>query len=220
MDYFDIQSTIFSGPLYNNEEYNYFSTLSDLFLSSVVTPTTKKISKNMASYSNYDLPIEYTEGRLAGYSRNHGDASSQVQMSVMQKILNASSELPPEDQSLLLAFARLESGFNPDAAATGTSAAGVFQFINSTGKAYGLKESSRFDADANIEAGVKFYKDNLAIVDKKFPGIAGPERAAKLYALHHDGPSLKYGGEDIAKKGILPYIDKFISIVNAYRENS
>lgn len=213
----DIRSLFFTQPYQNQPSTDYWGgKLADLFLASVVKPATKKIMSNPASFSHYLDPIDYTEGRLAGYSRNYGDASSSVQMQVMKKILDYSSDFSKEDQGLLLAIARLESGFNPDAAATSTSASGVFQFIKSTGKAYGLTDEDRFDADANIKAGVRFFADNVKLFDRKFPGLEGSERAVMLYALHHDGPSLKYGGEAIARREILPYLERFQFTAEGY----
>ncbi len=76
------------------------------------------------------------------------------------------SGLSEHDTALLLAIARTESGFNPDAAAGTTSASGLGQFIirNKKGKAsgtgvkYGLNFNDVFDASANGAALIAEFK--------------------------------------------------------------
>lgn len=194
--------------------------LMDLFLGCCVTGSKVPQRIVTASYSNYRDPIDQSTSRLAGYSREYGAASSENQMKVIKMILDKSSHLSSEDQAILLGMARIESGFNPDAAAKSTSAAGVFQFINSTGRAYGLNESNRFDAESNVTAGIKLYSENLKILNRRYPNLAGDERAVMLYALHHDGPSLKYGGASIAREKLLPFIDRFRNLSITYRDQA
>ena len=98
--------------------------------------------------SAYFLPIDTRPGRLAGNSRIWGDASQEVQ----RKVIDALVEAAKKDSfnvrriALLLAMVKIESGFNPDAAAGTTSASGLGQFITGTGKGYGLNAQNRFDA--------------------------------------------------------------------------
>ena len=160
-------------------------------------------------------PIDYSPERagLAGNSRRWGDAPVGVQTAVIEAILEESSDLTPDDQATLLAIARLESGFNPDAAAGTTTASGVFQIIKKTGLTLGLPFEDRFDAYKNIEAGVALFKENIALLDRRYPGLTGDQRAVMLYALHHDGPSLKYGGEAIAVSKLVPYLENYRRLV-------
>ncbi len=90
--------------------------------------------------SYYNVPIDTTAGRLAGNSRRAGDASIAVQQQVINILINTSRQfgLNDHETAYVLAIARLESGFNPDAAAGTTSAHGLGQFINSTGSDYGV----------------------------------------------------------------------------------
>lgn len=172
-------------------------------------------------WSLYYSPIDHSEGRLSGYGRMAGQASNEVQESVIQSILDASSALSAQDQAILLGIARIESGYNPDASAPSTSAAGVFQFVKRTGAAFGLSSPSDFfDAEKNIEAGIKLYIENSAILDARYPGLKGDERAAMLYALHHDGPSLAYGGYDIAVKRLIPILESCKGVVANYRSHT
>ena len=202
-----------TGLQFSSNKYS----MNDLFARAIQQPLKKTNYPSWATYSHYGEQIDVSADRLSGYSRNWGDAPSSTQTAVMKKILEYSSDLSPEDQAILLGIARIESGFNPDAAATTTSASGVFQIIDSTGSRLGLTKANRFDTDSNIKAAVKLYKENLKILNKKFPGLTGDDKARMIYALHHDGPSLRYGGAQIADSKLIPYLDTFRQIVS---ENS
>lgn len=80
---------------------------------------------------------------------------------IMSKIVSASSE-QGIDPTMMLTFAEIESGFKPNAISK-TGATGIYQFTKGTGQQYGLiedGEDKRFDANANIAAGIKLAKDN------------------------------------------------------------
>ena len=184
------------------------------------SPTISKVKADIASsslHSNFDLPINQTQGRLAGFGRGWGQASTESQHQVMDLIIQNSSLLSAEDQAILLGIARLESGFNPDAAALETTASGVFQLVKNTAKSLGLSQDKVFDAKENILAGVELFEENRALVNRRFPKLSGNERAVMLYAFHHDGPSLSYGGASIARKQLLPFLDDFREITYGKR---
>ena len=90
----------------------------------------------VVSYSYYKKPIEGSGPR--GKSRRGGDASKAVQEESINAIIKEGRKagMSKEDIALTLAIARHESGFNPDAAAGTTSAHGLGQFVNKTGKFY------------------------------------------------------------------------------------
>lgn len=81
--------------------------------------------------SYYDDPIDKSPGRLAGNSHVWGDATAEVQSRAIDALVSASEQagLTPRQTAHVLAIARLESGFNPDAAAGTTSAYGLGQFV-------------------------------------------------------------------------------------------
>lgn len=162
-----------------------------------------------AGHSNYNQPIDRSSGRLSGYGRGWGQADANTQAQVMNLIVESSKDLTLEDQAILLAIARIESGFNPDAAATTTSASGVFQLIRKTATNLGLSQKEIFDAQKNITAAVDLFSENVQIVNRRYPKLSGHERAVMLYALHHDGPGLNYGGEKIARKELVPYLKQY-----------
>lgn len=96
------------------------------------------------------------------------------------------------DYGTLMAFAKQESGFNPNAKAKTSSATGLFQFIKGTwadmvrkyGKQYGIGIGDVSDPLANATMGALFVKENSEFLAKK--GI--PVNGTSLYAAHFLGP--------------------------------
>lgn len=76
-----------------------------------------------------------------------------------------------------LCIAKLESGFNPNSKNKGSSAGGVFQYLESTFKATdeGKAGHSRFEAEANIKAAIKYMSSRQSTkpwtVASKCPSI-------------------------------------------------
>lgn len=162
-------------------------------------------SDRIASYSHYREPIDDSPGRLAGNSRIWGDASPEVQSRVIDALIESSREqgLTPRETAHVLAIARLESGFNPDAAAGTTSAAGLGQFIDRTGRSYGLNGSNRFDAVAASGALVRHFIDNRNLARSRGQG------EEYIYKYHHDGPTRDYGGLGLANREVMPRLDEY-----------
>ncbi len=69
----------------------------------------------------------------------------------------AAHNLGVDDTALLLAIVRRESGFNPDAAVGVSSASGLGQFPDGTGKEFGLTSANRWDLSAQANAAVEFF---------------------------------------------------------------
>ena len=190
------------------------STLETLF-TKFAQPPSRYVPSKIASYSLFKLPLG-EQGGLRGNSRLWGDASPQVQGEVMQAILRAAGALSFYDQATLLATARLESGFNPDAAAASTSAAGVFQLTKKTAASLGVYGGAVFDTEANAEAAVKLLLSNRRLDTQSYAGLTASQRAELDYAYHHDGPSLAYGGLELAQAEITPYIPQFLELVQSF----
>ena len=162
--------------------------------------------------SHYNDAIDQTSGRLAGNTRKWGDASADVQAQVINTLIDESRKAGLNDHqtSYVLAIARAESGFNPDAAAGTTSASGLGQFINGTGSAYGLDGSNRWDARAQAQALVQHFMDNSRLAQQRGQG------EEYIYKYHHDGPSRDYGGLQLSNQIIMPRLSQFENFVQAF----
>ena len=119
--------------------------------------------------------------------------------------------LSPRETAHVLAIARVESGFNPDAAAGTTSASGLGQFIDKTGNHYHLNSRNRFDVGAQSDALVDHYIDNRTLAHKRGQG------EEYIYKYHHDGPTRDYGGLTLSEKKVMPYVDKYERFVEQRR---
>lgn len=205
---------LFAPP--NSDQVSQATTLQSSLMKATVVAQPRPNFSSSKNYSHYNEPISKSKNRLSGNGREWGNANYDVQCEVMKLILKHSSKLQIEDQAILLAIARLESGFNPDAAARQTSAGGVFQIVDRTARGLKLNTNRRFDALSNIKAGIKLFEQNLKIVNKRYPKLRGNERSILLYALHHDGPTLQYGGAEIARNNLLPYLDQFRELAVQY----
>lgn len=163
--------------------------------------------EQVKSYSHYKQAVDHSPGRLAGRSRVWGDAPLEVQKAVIDKLIAAGkgAGMNVRRVAMLLAMVKIESGFNPDAAAGTTSASGLGQFINDTGRAYGLNNTNRFDVDANVKAVVKYFQANEKLAKKN------NKPDVWVYKYHHDGPTLDYGGEALAT-------GKFAKLADAYEK--
>jgi len=156
--------------------------------------------EQVVDHSAYPLPVDTRAGRLAGNSRIWGDASHDVQRKVIDAIIDAAKKdgFNIRRMAMLLAMAKIESGFNPDAAAGTTSASGLGQFIKRTGAAYGLNEENRFEVGPSISALIHYFKANEAIArTNKDPDYF-------VYKYHHDGPTQDYGGAALATNKFAP----------------
>lgn len=78
--------------------------------------------------------------------------------------------------------AQIESGGNPLARNPNSSAGGLFQFIDSTARQYGLTD--RFDPVAATDAAARLARDNAALLQKR---IGRAPTAAELYLAHQQG---------------------------------
>ena len=168
-------------------------------------------SGNVATQSYFNEPI--VEGDLRGNSRAAGDVTPETQQEIVNKIVDVGSKLGMTDYEIAytLATVRYESGFNPDASAKSTSARGLGQFVNETGKAYGLNVENQWDVDMQVQAVLEHTADNFRMAAKK--GYSDDY----VYALHHDGPSLSSGGLGLAKKHVMPYVPKYLKLIESFR---
>lgn len=169
----------------------------------------------VVAWSHYDDPIDRSANRPAGNSRIWGDASPEAQSQVIDALV-ASSEragLNPRETAYVLAIARVESGFNLDAAAGTTSATGLGQFIDKTGASYGINDGNRGDLRMQADALVAHYQENAALARSRGQG------EAYIYKYHHDGPTQEHGGLALSEKEVMPYVDRYEAFVRAHDKN-
>jgi murein DD-endopeptidase MepM/ murein hydrolase activator NlpD len=182
------------------------------------------------SYLSKKPAIDKPSGALAGISRVHGDASPKVQDSVIDMLIEigARYKLPYRDIAHILLICKIESGFNPDAAAGTTSAAGLGQYTVATVEEAAKENISKKRLGFTLD----LSGDNIFDAERGAFGVVlsymvAKERAIKffhekyennLYLFHHQGWYFKPTDENMEKsdtkevlkiinKSILPYLD-------------
>ncbi|MCL1960990.1 MAG: peptidoglycan-binding protein [Desulfovibrionaceae bacterium] len=188
---------------------------SEVSYSSMIQPRGKPYSRDRVHHdSHYYDPIDQAAGRAAGNSHIWGDASAQTQIRAIDALI-ASGEragLQPREIAYVLAIARAESGFNPDAAAGTTSAFGLGQFIDKTGGGYGINDGNRNNLRMQADALVAHYQDNAALAHKRGQG------EEYIYKYHHDGPAREDGGLELSAKKVMPHLDEYEKFVREHQQ--
>lgn len=156
------------------------------FLSKTIT---LKPPSRIAINSHYSDSI--SNNIFQGNSRNWGDANNEVKLRSLNQIIDEAKKQSLNDREIALALSvtYIESGFNPDAAASSTSASGLGQFINKTGAAYGLNKDNRFNIIDNSKALVSELKYNI----DRFRNDTSTDEESKhsmAYAGYHDGANI------------------------------
>jgi putative chitinase len=162
--------------------------------------------RSVVAYSNYNDPIQ--GGGWRGYSRRWGDAPLATQQAAANEIVDQGRALGLSDSELAFALsvARVESGFNPDAAAGTTSASGIGQLIRSTATDLGVRNP--FDLKEGVTGFLTLLSNVTKQSERMLPGASQELIFQRAYGLYHDGPSLKFGGEEIAQTKVIPWIKR------------
>lgn len=180
-----------------------------------------------------------TSRKLRGNSRTIGDANKDVQDTIIDMIITIAVRygLSYKEISYILLITKVESGFNPDAAAGTTSAAGLAQgtvgFINDAltqsedilGFQLDLRNEEVFDAEKGCYAVIYSFLLNKSKVMESYTSDQS-EYWEWLYLLHHDGAySLgKYldGTREKSADGEkwALYITKHLSVVEGLLKNT
>lgn len=180
-----------------------------------------------------------TSRKLRGNSRTIGDADKDVQDAIIDMIITIAFRygLSYKEISYILLTTKVESGFNPDAAAGTTSAAGLAQgtvgFIKDAltqsedilGFQLDLRNAEVFDAEKGCYAVIYSFLLNKSKVMESYTSDQS-EYWEWLYLLHHDGAySLgKYldGTREKSADGEkwALYITKHLSVVEGLLKNT
>lgn len=182
------------------------------------------------SYLYIKPKIDKRAGALAGRSRVHGDVSPQVQDRIIDMLIEigARYKLSYRDIAHLLLICKVESGFNPDAAAGTTTAAGLGQYTNAAVEEAAkvhiskkrlnfildLSGDYRFDADHGAYGVVLSYM----ICKENSKEHFGNNYEKYLYIYHHQSWYFKPTQVNLSKpdvqavlkianKEILPHLD-------------
>jgi len=178
----------------------------------VKTPGRAYREARIKDYSHYLLPLKPRAGQPMGRSRIWGDASEAVQAKLVRCVMQylAERDFSSDEIVYALALCRIESGFNPDAAAGSTSAAGLGQFINRTRKVLaeraGVTASDPFCVELNLACLAESLEEAFRFAERRVGAERNDEFFKLAYAYHHDGPSLQYGGVELAEARVLPWM--------------
>ena len=107
---------------------------------------------------------------------------------VVVESINASAARHNIDPRILEAMVAQESDGDPLAVNAGESAVGLLQIRPGAAKDVGLKLIDRTDPVKNIEAGAKFFSQNLKRIQKL--GVKGNHAVALAIIAHNTGPTV------------------------------
>lgn len=163
-------------------------------------------SGKIVSWSYYNDPIPQE-----GFTRDSGGAPIEEQKKNIKLIIETGRmlEATNEEIAMALSIARVESGFNPFAAAKSSSAYGLGQFINDTGTQYGLNQDNRDDVRMQAQALIELTQDNATLAKKRGKGVE------YIYKYHHDGPNKNQGGLAISRNEVMPFYPKYLELVES-----
>jgi hypothetical protein len=103
-------------------------------------------------------------------------------MADVSQIIQDAATANGVDPAVLARIAQVESGGDPNAAANGSSAKGLFQFTNPTWSQYG-NGANPLDPAANANAGARLTRDNAA----GLTGSGFEASPANIYLAHFSG---------------------------------
>lgn len=117
-------------------------------------------------------------------------------------------------KTTLMKIASLESGFNPKAQSKNSSAAGWFQFIDSTRNKYSnlSREQFKNSPDAQVLAASQLYDNNARFLRNNGIAVTGEAIAASWLNPKWAKNYYKYGiagGSDANGTSVAKYINKF-----------
>lgn len=153
-------------------------------------------------------PIQYKYTQL---KLNHNTPSKNKK--ILEQTLDKYG-ITGNKKTTLMKIASLESRFNPKAQSKNSSAAGYFQFIDSTRKSYSSLSREQFknSPDAQVLAASQLYDDNARFLRNNGIVATGEAIAASWLNPKWAKNYYKYGiagGSDANGTNVTKYINKF-----------
>lgn len=147
---------------------------------------TKDTTKTAPVKTHANEPID-AQKELHGNSRAAGDAPPEVQQKVIDVIIEEARKrkFNNRDIAYYIAIAKRESGFNPDAANPNSTASGVAQVVDDTGKTFQIDDRNRFNARASIQAGLDYFALLKAAVIADFGSASGIHEPLIYHCYHY-----------------------------------
>lgn len=147
---------------------------------------TKDATKTAPVKTHANEPID-AQKELHGSSRAAGDAPPEVQQKIIDIIIEEARKrkFNNRDIAYYIAIAKRESGFNPDAANPNSTASGVAQVVDDTGKTFHIDDRNRFNARASIQAGLDYFALLKAAVIADFGSASGIHEPLIYYCYHY-----------------------------------
>lgn len=166
---------------------------------------------NLDGYFSINKAKEPVQYKYTQLKLNHNTPSKNKQ--VLEQTLDKYG-ITGNKKTTLMKIASLESGFNPKAQSKNSSAAGYFQFIDSTRNKYSNLSRKQFknSPDAQVLAASQLYDDNARFLRNNGIAATGEAIAASWLSPKWAKNYYKYGiagGSDANGTNVSKYINKF-----------
>lgn len=166
---------------------------------------------NLDGYFSINKAKEPTKYKSTQLKLNHNTPSKSKK--ILEQTLDKYN-ITGNKKTTLMKIASLESGFNPKAQSKNSSAAGYFQFIDSTRNKYSnlSREQFKNSPDAQVLAASQLYDDNARFLRNNGIAATGEAIAASWLNPKWTKNYYKYGiagGADANGTSVAKYINKF-----------
>lgn len=166
---------------------------------------------NLDGYFSINKAKEPVQYKYTQLKLNHNTPSKNKQ--ILEQTLDKYG-ITGNKKTTLMKIASLESRFNPKAQSKNSSAAGYFQFIDSTRKSYSSLSREQFknSPDAQVLAASQLYDDNVRFLRNNGIAATGEAIAASWLSPTWAKNYYKYGitgGSDANGTNVAKYINKF-----------
>ena len=117
-------------------------------------------------------------------AKNSQATSTKLPNNAVGQALGAAAQRHGVNPDVIASITKIESNFNPRAKNPNSSARGLGQFINSTGRQYGLKNDGSDSIQAQSDALARFTKDNITVLKRNLKRDPTP---GEVYLAHFAG---------------------------------